>query len=173
MTIELPKASAFEIVSDKTERGGASELALTDVPHGLRFKGQLGSIQGQRGPVGFALARIPIVLDSSSLGSVISIEAALPITISIVMGVPEELNPRPGAGTLTYSQSFPLSFGANQISFQWSDMTATIRGRHIEGAPQFRQEIAKTFAIQVSRSQQVTVDPDSFEPILFDFTVRR
>lgn len=169
----LPKASAFEIVSDKTERGGASELEVTDFPNGLNFKGQVGSIQGSRGPVGFALARIPVVLDSHSVGSSLPIEAALPVTISIVMGVPDELNPRPGAGTLTYSQSFPLNLGTNQISFMWQDMKATIRGRHIEGAPRFKPELAETFAIQVSRSQQVTVDPQSFDPIPFDFTFKR
>ncbi len=55
----LPSANMFEIVSDRTERGGASELVLTDVPSGLNFKGQVGSIQGSSGPVGFALARFP------------------------------------------------------------------------------------------------------------------
>jgi hypothetical protein len=171
--LTLPKASAFEIVSDKTERGGASELEVTDVPNGLKFKGQVGSIQGSRGPVGFALARIPVAIDSHSVGSSLSIEAALPVTISIVMGVPDELNPRPGAGTLTYSQSFPLNVGTNQISFMWQDMKATIRGRPIEGAAPFRPELAETFAIQVSRSQQVAVDPESFDPIPFDFTFKR
>ena len=164
----LPSANMFEIVSDRTERGGASELVLTDVPSGLNFKGQVGSIQGSSGPVGFALARFPTVLDSSTSGGTLSVETAKPVVISFVIGVSDSLNPTTGAGTMTYSTSYELKAGKNDIQFLWTQMEAKIRGRLVPSAPKFQPEWAETFAIQVARSQQ---PGESFDPIQFDFTV--
>jgi len=169
----LPSADLFEIVSDRTERGGVSELVLTDVPSGLNFKGQVGAIQGSAGPVGFALARFPTALDSSTSGGTLSVEAAKPVVISFVIGVSDSLNPTTGAGTMTYSTSIALTAGKNDIQFLWTQMEAKIRGRLVPSAPKFQPEWAETFAIQVARSQQAAENFDSatFDPIQFDFTV--
>lgn len=167
----LPGAVKFEILSDRTERGGVSELVVTDVSTGLNFKGQVGAIQGSSGPVGFALARIPVAFDSSIAGGSLSIEAVSPIVISFVIGVSDSLNPTPTRGTMTYSTSIPLKAGKNDVHFLWTQMEARIRGNLVMNAPKFQPEWSETIAIQVARSQQAGEMSDTFSPIAFDFTV--
>jgi hypothetical protein len=174
----FPASSIFEIVSDRTERGGNSDLQLTDIQSGLNFKGQVGAIQGSAGPVGFALARFPTTFSADTAGGTFTVDAAGPIVMSVVIGVSDSLNPTPAAGTMTYSASFSLSPGKNDIQFLWTQMQARIRGRLVPNAPKFQPEWAETFAIQVARSQQVVqriepekIDPETFDPIQFEFTV--
>lgn len=168
----LPNAISFDIVSDRTERGGESELVLTDLPTGLNFKGQVGAIQGTTGPVGFALARVPVTLDSSTSGATLAIESTKPVVISFVVGVSDSLNPSHGAGKMTYSTSAPLKVGKNEVQFLWTQMEAKVRGRPVLNAPKFQPKWAETFAIQVARSQQVIEAPVGAPgAVPFDFTI--
>lgn len=169
----LPCAAFFEIITDKTERGGASELKLDDGQDGLRFTGHVGAIQGESGPVGFALARIPFVIEPGILGGSLVIRAVESVTISVVLGVLDVRNPNPQAGNLTYSTSFVLNEGINDIRFVWNQMEAKIRGRLIPVAPALQPEWANSFAIQIARSQQTGPLVRAQDQVPFDFTVMK
>jgi hypothetical protein len=169
--IILPSAEAFDIVTDKTERGGNSELLLADVQDGLNFKGEVGAIQGANGPVGFALARFKLRLDPTTSGGTLEILATRRVTVAISIGVFESRNLFPQSGNLNYSASFALNVGRNECRFLWSQLEAKIRGRIVESAPIFQPEWGENFAIQVARSQQSSLAFDDRESVSFDFTV--
>ena len=140
---------------------------------GLRFHGQVGAIEGSRGPVGFALARFPFVIDPETVGGALTIRTEKSIAISVVLGVSEFRNTNPQAGTLTYSSSFVLNAGKIDIQFYWSQMEAKVRGRLAPLAPAFQPEWANSFAIQVARSQQTGPLIRSHDSVPFDFTVMK
>lgn len=50
----------WHINTDKTARGGASELTIVKAEGIVTLQGSLGALQGSEGPVGFAIASFPL-----------------------------------------------------------------------------------------------------------------
>ncbi len=70
LSLAVPSRQHWTLLTDKTEReGGATEAELLESDEGMVFEGELGSIPSDRGPVGFAIARVPFDVISKNPSS--------------------------------------------------------------------------------------------------------
>ena len=158
MPVDPLPALDWQLVSDRTERGGESTGRVTDVPNGIEFFGSLGSIPGNDGePVGFSLARIPVRIPSRAKGLRVRLESANEIVMQILIAPPLE------QPAVTFQREVALVPGVSELKIPWSEFRAVSRGRPVPG--ELNPKTVTSVALQVTRSAQP--GGRRYEPIEF------
>lgn len=178
-------ADQVAVVSDKTERGGPTEAVVVDeddrtvaVSTGrLRFLGTLGLIEGEQGPVGFALARSPLAgasLDPSLVGVRIRTgpAAADGLVYSIILRMAGAVVPGL-PGQLTHQFSF-VNRSATDFTARWAQFKPFVRGREVAPgqAPALDVRRVTDWAVQITRSAQTPVNRE-IDPLPFSIWLER
>lgn len=160
----IPKASQWKILTDLTERGGSSQLRLEDVSEGLQLQGSVGAIAGRTGPVGFVIARIPYQIKDGSIGGLLALTSNKDINLTLTLTMESD-------STLSYQNTIPIKAGSQEISFMWNDFKPFFRGQPQPEALPIDLNLVDSFALQVTRGNQVPEIRNNLIPIEFTFVI--
>lgn len=161
-----PAADQWAVRTDRTEReGGATTATVRNTEFGILFEGLLQALPGERGPVGFAIARTGWSPGPSD-GVVLHLRASEPLVFIIAAStIHSEASSGP---EFTYQQRVQVSADTTQYELLWANFEAYTRGRPLEGAPPLRPTEIVALAIQITRSSQA---PDKVQRIPLPFSI--
>jgi hypothetical protein len=156
--LKPPAPSNWEVLTDGTEReGGVSRSEVVSIPNGIRFKGSLGSIEAtDKSVVGFAIARIPIILGSASKEFYLKGKRS-PEDLKVSVLVRTKNRQVAGInGVLSYNSAVDLSSDLQSVKIVLTDFEPYVRGKKVAPglAPALRPEEIVDFAVMVRRSDQ-------------------
>lgn len=168
-TFSPPPAAQWSVLTDGTERGGASHANLKDGTRGVVFSGEVGAIQGREGLVGFAIARTPQNIEAVYGGVAVHLNSETKIVVSVV-AESSQLNEGP-EGKPVYQARVELDGVENTHELRWTDFKPFVRGRPLPEEPKLEPQFIESLGIQINRSAQPEVVRNDPSPIPFSIEI--